>query len=270
MTSIGQGIHITVNDTARFEGYGTTAGVGFGTNGVGYGVGLSDIDGNIITKKEIDFTADKSIDDVPEKKFKTMFRDLDLDKNGKLSQSEIDAYKNYLKLRDENCKKHQRYDDASSNAALPTITGIVSGLIGGVVGAVISNKGLSMLMEYLSPTKIYGASCNDLFPGIIAKTKQYVFENGDLLVGTTPLKNKMLKAIQHAEYDTPKNSLIALGGVALGLLAGYGAYKYVSNLSSTKNNKCEAEQLRKELERDDAEIKKLDEQYKHIGYQFVS
>ena len=108
-TLIGSGpcVHITVNDTARFEGTGNTVGFGVGNNGSGVGYGVTGMNGNIITKKEIDFYTGMEYRDVTDEKFKPLFRELDLNNDGKLSAEEIEKYQQYRdqKIKYEGIKK---------------------------------------------------------------------------------------------------------------------------------------------------------------------
>ena len=104
-------IHVVVNDTSKFEGSGTTVGIGVSSNGPGVGVGHTGMNGNIITKKEFEFFAGQKFEDISDTKFKQMFRELDLTSDGELFAEEIETYKRYSqqKTEHENNKNKASY-----------------------------------------------------------------------------------------------------------------------------------------------------------------
>lgn len=71
--------------------------------------------------------------------------------------------------------------------------------------------------------------------------------------------------ISHYSAGPLKKALIWGGGIVAAGLVGYGVYKLVSKLQSVKEGKKESGRLSAELEQEDMQIKKLDEQYKHVN-----
>lgn len=188
----------------------------------------------------------------------TTFKALDLNGDKELSIDEMNNFEKYLKLKDENYKKHQQLDDAKWNANKPLFAGGISGIIVGITGIITGNK----IMK-----GIYNATKGS--PNWFNKTffKKVVTEH----FATATTKNHCMGDYLYSTskiVGTPlKNKLVLTGGVLLAGLAGYGIYKLVSKLSSKKEAKQEIEKLSAELEKEDAQIKKLDAQYKSLNVQ---
>lgn len=82
----------------------------------------------------------KKYNDIKDERLKLIFGDIDLNDDKQLSKDEIDAFYNYLNLKDRNYKKHQKLDEAKSDTNKPWIFGGISGVIGGIAGAIAENS----------------------------------------------------------------------------------------------------------------------------------
>ena len=176
LMGIGPCVHVTVNDTARFQGTGNTLGVGAGSNGAGVGVGVSGMSGIIISKKELDFYTGMEYQDVTDEKFKPMFRELDLNNNGKLSAEEIEKYLQYCELKNEYENKKQDTGKGMLRGGLgTTVLGCFVGLLGSTkvctkVGIPVTLLGLGLI--------VMGAVKNlrvkpDQYPDLVKGNEQY-------------------------------------------------------------------------------------------------
>ena len=211
-----------------------------------------------IDNKDTLFKVGQKYSEIEDERLKPIFENLDLNGDKELSKNEIDAFKNYLKLKDENYKKHQQFDKAKWNANKPLYASGISGILGGIAGILTGNK----IMK-----SIYNAT--DGSPNWFNKTffKEVVTKH--FVTGSS--KNHCIGDYLYSTSEvvgTPiKNKLVLVGGFLLAGLAGYGIYKLVSKLSSVQEGKQEKEKLSAELEKEDAQIKKLDAQYKNINIQ---
>ncbi len=212
---------------------------------------------NIENKEGLFFVGQK-YSEVSDERLKSVFEDLDLDGNKELSKEELEAFENYLKLKDENYAKRQKLDEIKKKSNTPLFAGGISGLIGGIAGAVSVN---GMMKGIYNLTKGSSNWFNKSFFKEVVTNHYATFSSknsveGDFLYSTREIVGTPLK-----------NGLLIAGGILAAGLAGYGIYKYFSNKSFVNDSKLEAKKLLSELDKDDANIQKLDEQYKHINIQ---
>ena len=264
---ISEGIHIKkVVADGKLNGTYSGAGVGAGTGGVGVGAQSGTIRGDISRTVEMDFYEGQLITDVKESVFKDCFMDLDIDKNGKLTADEINSYKNYVKTREDRKSLDEEFGKCCRKEAMPRMYGSFAGVIGAIAGGLATNGILGKIVDYLSPHTVYGGSCKKDFARIMAEHKDHVLVRGELLVGTTPTKYKILRAlIDRWESKTALyKGITAFGTVAGAALIGYGVYKLVSRIKYVKEAKEQMPQMETEIANSNNEINRLKEQYSHI------
>lgn len=189
---------------------------------------------------------------------KPIFEDLDLNNDKQLSQNEIDAFYDYLKKKDENNIKHQKLAEIKRKANTPWYTGGITGLIAGTAGVIAGNKAIKGIYDMTN-----GAD-NWFNKTFIKKT---LIDHFAKFSGKNACEGDWLYSEIKLSGTPIAKALLAAGGILLAGAAGYGIYKYFSNKAFVKESQKEADKLAAELDKDDAQIRKLDEQYKHLNIQ---
>lgn len=196
-------VHVIKNDTSRVEGQSLTFGIGVNNSGkVTYGTAHSGTAGNIISKKEIDFEAEQELNSIEDYNFKQMFKDLDLSQDGKLSTEELDAYKNYRKLVDENQILKQKLYEIK---AKPINYSVMTGIGGSILGTIASYFGFKAVQDNISSN------------------------------------SKMYDIISSGYGNNLNKTSLAVCGAVIGVLSACGAYKYFANKSSNEAEKLSLE-----------------------------
>ena len=179
-------------------------------------------------------------------RIRAIFEDIDLNKDKVISQGEIDAYKQYLQLKETNDKKREALCSVKTKANLPCTLGIGAGLIGGMAGAVGSHS----ILKKIGGKALFKENIVEHFA--TGDSKNYF--KGDYLYSSV-------------EYiSTPLKKALTWGGaiVATGLI-GYGIYKLISKSSRVNEAKKEVAKRETEIALENAQIEKLDKQYENVN-----
>lgn len=179
-------------------------------------------------------------------RIRAIFEDIDLNKDKVISQGEIDAYKQYLQLKETNDKKREALCSVKTKANLPWTLGIGAGLIGGMAGAVGSHS----ILKKIGGKALFKENIVEHFA--TGDSKNYF--KGDYLYSSV-------------EYiSTPLKKALTWGGaiVATGLI-GYGIYKLISKSSRVNEAKKEVAKRETEIALENAQIEKLDKQYENVN-----
>ena len=246
---MANGIHIEKEITdAKVNGSGT--GVGVGTGGVGVGHGR--FKGDITRMAQIDFYEGMLYSDVKESVFQDCFRDLDSDNDVELSQEEIDDYKYYLQLQQENKRLNRELSHNDIKVDRAKTAAALFGCLGGFVGFL----GTYMPLVHKFDTIV---------------KKGNLIHNGNKLVGFSSTDKgceKIFNALCDVESGLGANSTSVILKSILGIVAGaavlgYGAYYLTSHSKSGKEARNKKLQLEQEIIKNEAEINSMS-RYSHI------
>lgn len=204
---------------------------------------------------KIGIEAGQEYDDKTNKKLRTVFKNLDLNNDKKISEEEICAYEDYLQLKELNNKKHEELNAFKSRANAPIKAGACAGIAGFATGAISSNALLKGILKRTSEGSWFNkAFFKEIVTEHFATCDSKNYSIGDHLYTSSEYVGTSLK----------KGTVIATGVILAGLL-GYNIYKLVAKSSKVQEAKQEVAQRKADMEQENVQVKNLDRQYTNIN-----
>ena len=198
--------------------------------------------------------AGQKYDNKTDRRIRAIFEGIDLNRDKEISQEEIDAYEDYLQLKEKNKQRHSEIDPVIAKSNAP-IGAAIGGTVAGLVGGAVSTNAIINKISSLSPKEC-------LFDRIFFKK---VTEIRHVCYDVGKHWDDYTETITNWVSSPFKKAVVIAGGVALAGLAGYGLYKLVSRSSKVQAAKEEAPKLKAEIKPEDKQIAQLDRQYRSVN-----